>query len=688
MTTTKCIAYGVTLFLAAMLLCPAQAEVVRVRIDQRVAFADGHAFGQTGPYEKIVGRLFLEVDPDAPANQIICDLEYAPRNARGRVGFWSDFCLLKPLDPKRGNGRLLYDVNNRGNKLALWTFNDGQFSNTPITLADAGNGFLMEQGYSVLWCGWNTDVVEGDGHLLVGVPIARDGDRPINGKVHVEICRDERVFSQPFYYSPWGISTAYPPVNADHRTATLSMRADRSQLAIEVPHDQWAFGRLEGGKVIPDPVQLYVKEGLRPGWLYDLVYVARDPRVTGLGLAALRDCVSFFRHGTADRQGTANPLADNIEQVYIFGISQSGRVINHLLFDGFNTDENRRMVFDGALVHVSGSGRGQFNNRFGIATLAATAHAAQLCGSETFPFTTVQQTDPITGRSGDIYARCRATGHFPKVFFTQTSTEYWTRGASLLHTDTEGTRDMPLDPNVRLYTVAGAQHLGGTPAVRGICQNLQNPLDDRGPVLRALLVALDRWVTSGHQPPASRYPKIADGTLVDLQTFRADFPHIPGVNLPKNLYRPARLDFGPRWADKHIADCVPPRIGPKYRTLVPAVDRDGNERAGIRLPEVAVPLATYTGWNLRAASAGAEGMLAPYNGSYLPFARTRQEREQSGDRRAAIAERYPSREMYVHQVEQAALALKQQGFLLDADAERIVAKAANSYDASGNAPAQ
>jgi hypothetical protein len=419
-----------------------------------------------------------------------------------------------------------------------------------------------------------------------------------------------------------------------------------------------------------------VQGGIRPGWLYELVYTGKDPRVSGLGFAAVRDCTSFFRYQPADRHGAANPLCGAIERAYIFGISQSGRFVNHFLYEGFNTDEGQRLVFDGAISHVSGAGRGLFNHRFGMATLCATQHENCLTPSESFPFTTVPQTDPLTGRSGEILARARARGHLPKIFFTQTSTEYWTRGASLLHTDVEGKRDVGLDPNVRLYCVAGAQHLGGGPTDRGTCQNPRNPLDDRPPVLRALLVALDQWVSAGKKPPESRYPRIADGTLVDLETFRKAFPRIPGVRLPAVRYAPFRLDFGPRWLTAGIADWVPPHVGPPYCTLVPAVDADGNEVAGIRLPDVAVPLATYTGWNLRAAASGAEGMLAPYNGSYLTFAQTRDERLKTGDPRPSVLERYPIREIYLARVAQAALKLRDDGFLLDEDAVAILRKAA------------
>jgi len=661
------------LLLIAWPLDRAGGEVVRVEIHSRGPLAAGHAFGRTGRYEKITGRLYLEVDPLRAVNQPITDLMLAPRNAQGRVEFWSDFFLLKPVALPRGNGRLLFDVNNRGNKLAMWTFNEAR-GNDPSTLADAGNGFLMEQGFSLLSCGWNGDVMPGDGRMLAGVPVAVQADgRPITGTVHVEICRDEQVFSSPFYWTPWGYSVSYLPADPDPRKARRTMRPRRDEPAIEIPPSEWAFGRWEQDRLVPDPTQLYVKKGFRPGWLYELIYVAKDPRVTGLGLAAVRDCVSFFRYDAGQRPEAPNPLAGGIVRSYALGISQTGRFLNTFLYHDFNGDERGRLVFDGLLIHVAGSGRGQFNNRFGMTTLCGTAHEGQLSASESFPFTTVPETDPVTGRKGDILARSRQSGHLPKIFYTQSSTEYWTRGASLLHTDPEGRRDVALDPSARLYVVAGAQHLGGSTTERRSYQNLCNPLNDRPPVLRALLIALDRWASTGKQPPASRYPRIADGTLVDLARFRGMFPRIPHVNLPVSVYTPCRLDFGPRWEHEGIADCVPPRIGKPYRMLVPAVDADGNERAGIRLPEVAVPRATYTGWNLRAPAFGAAGVLAPYYGSYFPFAATPAQR--AGDPRRSIAERYPSRESYVSQYKAAALALQADGLLLPRDVNELLRQA-------------
>lgn len=646
----------------------AVGEVVRVEIEKREPFAEGMEFGHTGAYEVIAGRLFYEVDPRNDANERITDLELAPPNAHGRVEFWEDFFLLQPIDPGKGNGCLLYDVHNRGNKLALWTFNDGEMTNDPHTAEHAGNGFLFREGYSVLWTGWNGEVQEdGTNRLLAGLPIARQPNgEAITGRNYVEISVDEAKFSQPFYYSIWGTSKAYPAVSLDNSDAVLTKRRRRSEPAEEIPRDGWAFAEMKDGELVPDATSLYVKEGFRPGWIYELVYTARDPRVSGLGLAGLRDAVSFLRFGT-----TGNPSLGRFDRACIFGISQSGRLIHHFLYEGFNRDEADRKVFDGAIIHVAGAGKGLFNQRFGMATVYATEHNDNLIPSEFFPFSPTRQTDPVTGQSGDSLERLRESGTVPKVFFVQTSTEYWTRAASLLHTDLEGKTDLPIDENVRIYSVAGAQHLGGGPTDPGICQFPRNPLNDRGPVLRALLVAMDGWMREAASPPESRYPRIDDGTLVNLETYRSQFPEIPGVNVPPASYQPLRLDPGPRWRSEGIADNAPPKVGEPYRTLVPAIDADGNELAGIRLPEVAVPIASYMGWNLRDEAYGVGGILAGLHGGYHEFPLVADPK----DSRAAVRDRYPNRETYLSQFTEATLALWRDGFLLAEDAQRLLQEA-------------
>jgi hypothetical protein len=661
------------LILAIAAFAPAaRAEIVALQLESREPFASGRSFGRSGPYERLRGRFLYEVDPEHPENGRIADLRLAPRNAAGKVEFWADFFLLKPAHLPRGNRRLLYDVNNRGNKLALGAFN-GQGGNDPVTPADAGNGFLLREGYSVLWCGWNGDVLEGGGRLRIGIPVATQDGKPITGRIYAEICVSSPARSQPF---AWGNSMPYPAISPDGSTASLTRRPRRDAPAEPIPPGAWTFGRWEAGKLVPDPTHLHLEEGFRPGWLHDLVYEGTGPRVTGLGFAAVRDAVAFLRHAAADREGRPNPLAGAVERAYVFGISQSARFIQHFIYEDFNGDEAGRLVFDAALAHVGGPGRGLFNSRFAQTTRHGSQHEEHLYPSDSFPFTTVPEEDPLTGKRGDIFARARRSGRLPKVFFTETSSEYWCRAGSLLHTDVEGKRDVAIAPEARLYFFAGAQHGVASSPERGIHQNPVNILDHR-PLLRALLVALDRWVSEGEEPPASRYPRIEDGTLIEPEAYRRAFPRLPKVALPPSAYAPLRLDHGPRWESAGIADHVPPLAGAPYRTLVPAADADGNDLGGIRLPDVAVPLATYTGWNLRDAAAGAEGMLARWAGSYLPFPRTREEREESGDPRPGILERYPSRERYLARVAAAVLELQSERFLLAEDALEILARAAS-----------
>ncbi len=516
--------------------------------------------------------------------------------------------------------------------------------------------------------------------------MATHGGEPITGRVYVEMesggyqlyrnnlvtrsgePADDLLHSISF---DWGGSVSYSSMSLDNHDAELAIRPHRRAGSITVPHDRWAFARYEDGEVIPDPGQLYLEEGFRLGWLYDLVYVSQNPRVTGLGMAAVRDPVSFFRYAETDEGGLENPLAGVIRFAYGFGVSQAGRYLHHFIYDGFNTDTEGRPVFDAVLADVAGGGKGLFNYRFWQTTRHGSQHEENLYPSDFFPFASMPQLDPLTGERGDMLERARASGHVPKIFFTQTSAEYWNRAGSLIHTDVEGIHDIDPDPNVRVYLIAGAPH---TTLVGGHYDNPPNRLS-HAPVVRALLVALDRWIAEGKEPPPNRFPRIDDGTLVDLATFRESFPAIPGVRTPSVVYEPLRLDLGPRWKSEGISDVVPPRAGEPYRTLVPAVDEDGNELAGVRLPEVAVPVSTRTGWNLRAEAWGADGMLTRWMGSVFEFPLTRAVGEASGDPRRSIRVRYPSREAYLSQVRAVVRELQEEEFLLPADAEGLIREA-------------
>ncbi len=674
---TASIAYAAMALLT--FLSSAHARVVRLDIEKREPFAEGHEFGSVGAYERIIGRAYCEVEVDNAANARIVDLKLAPRNENGCVAYWTDFFLLAPVDPSRGNRRLLYDVNNRGNKLMLGAFNNAG-GNQPQALADAGNGFLMEQGYSLLWCGWNGDVVPGGDRLQIGLPVAMENGKPVQGKIYAEICVHGPAYHQPLY---WGNSDPYPVLNPS--SAQLTVRPHREAEAKEVPRSEWEFGRWENEKLISDQKFLYLKNGYQQGWIYELVYETEGSRISGLGLTAIRDLVSHVRYQPEDDEGTVNPLHDRIDKAYGFGISQSSRVLNQMVHEGFNSDEKRQIVFDGILSHVGGSGRGLFNVRFAQTTRHGSQHEDLLYPSERFPFTTIEQTDSETGSIGSLLVTAGKLGQVPKIIFTNTSTEYWCRGASLLHTDVHGRVDIPLSPHVRLYFIAGAQHGNSSVLERPGFLQPGNVLDHR-PVLRAMLMHLDRWVSEDIEPPESRYPKIADGTLIDLDVYQRAFPTSDRFRAPQVMYRPYRLDFGPRWETEGIADVVPPTVGKVFRTLVPAVDEDGNELAGIRLPDVTVPWATFSGWNRRETSRIDRDVLGRWEGSTLPFAVTIEERMAQHDSRRSILERYPTQQDYLTRYAAALEQLRERQLILENDAELLLeqARGRKFWDRSGN----
>jgi hypothetical protein len=435
------------------------------------------------------------------------------------------------------------------------------------------------------------------------------------------------------------------------------MRRYRWEEPLEVPRDHWSFARLEKDQVVADPNYLYIKEGFEPGWLYDLVYKGKNPKVTGLGLAAIRDVVSFFKYDNVDEKGFINPMADEIDYAFAWGHSQSARLLNHFVYQDFNGDEEKRKVFDGIMANCPGAGKGQFNSRFAQTTRHGSHHEDTLYPVDFFPFNTVEQIDPITGERGDGFSRARKSGFLPKIFFINSSTDYWTRAASLLHTDVEGKKDAAIDSNARVYLIAGRAHVDGRIGVIG----------------RALLTALDQWVSADVEPPESKTPKISDGTLVTLEAFRNAFPDVPRAEIPPSFYHPYRLDAGARWQTDGIADHVPPQAGPRYVCLVPQVDEDGNEIAGIRLPEIVVPLATFTGWSMRSPSFSRT--LRRNAGRIWPFPRTAEERKQTGDPRKSMLERYPTKKDYISGVTECILDLHSQRFLLDEDVVMLLKQA-------------
>ena len=650
-------ACAAALLLAACTIAgSALAAVATIEIQGRAPVAGGMAFGDAGAYEKITGRLHFAVDPDDPANRPIVDIGLAPTDASGRVRFSGDFVLIKPLVGRRGNGRLLYGVNNRGNIVALHTFNDASGNNDPSSAADFGNGFLLEQGYTLLWSAWNWDVLPGQGRLQIDLPVASDDGRTITGPVAAEIAPERPADILPV---AWGGSRGYPP--ADPAEATMTVRAAPDAARERLPRETWRF-------VGDAPVAVQLDGGFHPGLLYEVVYTARNPRVTGLGLAAIRDAISFFRFEGADEAGTPNPLSGSgVQAALIYGFSQSGRVIQHMIMAGLHVDEAGRAVFDAALIHGPGAGKGSFNHRFAQTTRHPSPTEDHLYPADFFPFTTATQRDSVTGRDASVLDAARRAGAVPFVFYLSAATEYWTRAASLLHTDVGGGHDVEPDPRARIYALAGAPHGVSAATRRGGFENCPNPLDTR-PVARALLLALDAWATQGRAPPASAYPRLAERTLGTVAAWRGAFPEMP-IRLPEGNLRPPRLDHGPRFAAAGIADFQPARAGVAFETRVPLPDADGNDRGGIRLPAISVPLGTYLGWNLRRGPSGSPARLGRWQGSFIPF---------SVDE---IFARHGSEDAFVKATAAAAEGLVGKGFLLAGDVAPILDRARGAWRA-------
>lgn len=635
-------------------------------IKLRRRLADGQAFGDIGPYEELKGRLRFAIDPGHAANRGITDVELAPVDTDGRVVWASDVSILLPVDRARCNGRALIDVVNRGNTVAVPNFNHatrplfgpGSDPNPPI---DVGDGFLMRRGWVVVSCGWQSDLPELPGLFrLYGVEAcARDGT-PLTGRVWVQCQAPENV--PHFLLSDRG-HQAYPAADLEERDAVLTVRDVADGEPAIIPRARWRFARVVGGRVVPDPRHVWMEGGFTKGRLYHVAYTAVGAPVLGLGIAALRDCAAWLKHGAAE-----HPAPGRLRWAYAYGRSQTARLLRTLLYYGLNVDEQGGEALDGILANVAGGMRGEFNQRFGQ---NSKDRPLVMCHLEPF------QVEP-RGRV--------------KVFYTNTSAEYHRGDASLVHTDPDGQHDVRHGPAVRVYHFAGTEHgLGVWPPT----DTQPAPADPHGWIeraqhlrgvinyarlLRACLVALDRWVTEGVEPPPSRHPRIADGTAVAPEALAKVFEAIPGARYPRHYARPQHQDFGAD-AEMRYVSVLPPRPGPPYGTRVSAVDGCGNEVGGVVLPELAVPLATHTGWNLRHPDIGGSEQLLVFAGSTLPFAKTRAERVAVGDPRPSIAERYASREDYLAQVRAAAARLARERYLLEEDIETTLVFAARMWEA-------
>ena len=649
--------FGCALIVAAVTCAShcVQAEVTRIEIASRTDVLGGKPFGAAGAYEKIIGKVFFSVDPAHPRNKAVVDLDKAPRDADGRVTFSADLYVLAPKDAARGNGVALFDVLNRGRKNMLGGFNRAAAVPDPTAERDFGDGFLLRQGFTLVWVGWQFDIPRRGGLMALDAPPVLDQGKPVTGRVSTTFTPNtaEETYALDDM-GRYADTTRYPPLDPASAANTLTVRDGFLGAPRTIARDQWQFGRMKDGAVVTDISALYLKGGYEPGHFYELSYEAKGAVVAGLGFAALRDMASAVKHG----QG--GPIA--ARYAYAFGPSQDGRFLRQFLYEGFNADEQDRRAFDGVISHIAGSARsGDFNSRL------ARPNGLGFFVASLFPYLDLDQYDPVTGKTDGILMKL-GPDQRPKIFYTNSSGEYWGggRAAALIHTTLDGRDDAKVPDNVRIYLIAGTQHVpGGYLPSQGPGQQKPNG-NEYAWAQRALLVAMDRWVRDGAAPPPSAHPRLADKTLVPRESI--EFPAIPGVRAPLTIPAGYRADLdGP-----HTAHPLP--------LLVPQVDRDGNELSGIRLPNVAVPLATYTGWNFRNPSIGQPGELLPLTGSYIPFAVTKAAREEARDPRLSIEERYGNRAQYQRLVTDAAAKLVQASYLLNEDADRVVDRALANWD--------
>jgi hypothetical protein len=648
----------------------ARASVERVQITERVPFAPGLQFGDAGEYEKIRGIAHFALDPANAANASIVDLKYAPRRPDGRVHFSSEFILLRPMKARASS--LIYDVNNRGGIAILGQINGhGPANNDPTTAADAGDGFLMRHGFTLLFSAWTWDVeppAPGNKPLVFAPPVAKAGSKSIKGPVENEFIVSA-ASEIATYAGMRGLT--YEPAVANDPAARLTERERPDAERRLIARARWQFVAPErsGG-----PGRLRLAGSFSPGKIYELSYTSKDPFVTGAGLAGIRDLLAYFRDQAFE--GAPPP-----RQILIFGISQSGRVIGRLLHDGLDVDETGRLAFDGAYMQVPGAGGSAgFNSRF----VQPTRHPSMLeehdFPADMFPFTSAPSRDALSGKTASTLDNAKdSRGRLPRVLIVNTSTEYWNRGASLLTTTTDGAKDVAPAADVRVYGFMGAQHYVGRSRTRAPFQNCVSTTDHYLP-MRALILALDRWAADAVPPPPSAYPNIGDGTLISVAAYHAAFPAGTGASPPEENLREPRLNFGAQFAARGVASRIPPSHASAYETRVPSPDGDGNDRGGVRLIEMQVPLGTHTGWNLRAPETGFAWATGRFDGSFIPFARTEAERRAAGDPRPSLQERYPSREDYINRVRGAANQQIAAGFLLDEDLERAMTENIGLYE--------
>lgn len=657
--------------------------VTELEIVRREPFAGGRRFAEAGAYERIDAVAHYAVDPGHPANAGVVDLDRAERDGDGRVRFSGDATFLVPVDPGRANRALLFEVPNRGNRLAMRSFNMAPFDLMPTDEIPVGDGFLFERGWCIAWCGWQWDVPHPTVRLGLRAPGVPPANRKPEGRMQLRIQPDAAadLFTLTDHHvGSVGNHAPIPPLDPDEPEAALFVREHLFATPVRIPRDRWAFARVDGNAGLPGPGGVSLAGGFEAGRIYDLVYTPAECPVVGAGLLAVRDLAAWTR-GSAE-----SPAAGRVDHVIAKGVSQCGRFLRTLLHAGLNRDEAGERVFDGVHVHVAGGRRGEFNHRYGQPSVQPTPSLGHR-----FPFADEPQTDPRSGRREGLLDRLRAGECLPKIVYTDTSAEYWRGDAGLAHHDLAageaGGADVEPPAEVRRYLFAGTQHAPGVLPFtdrsmfgsRGA--NRFNAVDYR-PLLRAALENLRAWIAEGAPPPASVFPRASDGTTARRGDVLGALAGVPGFALPRADRLPslAPMDLGEH-AERGVPALPARFVGEPYPSPVSAVDADGNETGGVRMPDVSVPVATHAGFNPRHPDGGGDGQLLEYLGSTIPLARTAAEREAAADPRPSVAERYASREAYLAEVRKAAEQLVAGRYLLAGDVDLCLAIAGERYDA-------
>uniref|UniRef100_A6W0M1 Alpha/beta hydrolase domain-containing protein n=1 Tax=Marinomonas sp. (strain MWYL1) TaxID=400668 RepID=A6W0M1_MARMS len=620
-----------------------QAKVVNFTVTNKISpVFGGESFDQVGKYERIDGFVELAVDPNSDRGRKIIDLDQAQVAKDGLVYFSSKVSVLRPIDQEKGNGTILYEVLNRGRNLSMGLLNLSTGVDLPETLEDAGDGFLMKEGYTLVWSGWQTDLPSNKLGLNLDVISSITG-----------LSREEYVFDKEGKTSVANLS--YPAADLDVSKASLTVRQRAEDPRSTAPGLSFKY-------LSPTQIEITRPAGLDNGAIYEFIYTAKEPVPAGLAFISTADVVSFLRG--AKGHDVASPLV-NIHNTIALGISQSGRYLRDFIYQGFNDDGTGAKVFDGVMAHIAGSRKTYTNYRFAKAGRFSRQHEDHDVQGDQFPFGYTLVTDPLAGQTDGILEQCLLNATCPKIMQTDTSTEFWQARSALVSTAPDGSK-MQEAENVRLYFLTGAPHFSGWNAFsknNKMCQFPTNPIST-SPVMRALTLAMQQWTTEGLTPPDSRYPSIEDGSLVALSDLRlpatGNHAYLPNYNVLKV---------------RNYSELLP-IAGQAYPVLVPQLDADGIELGGVKMPRVAAPLGTYWGWNLRDEQY-AKGDLCGLLGSFIPFASSKGAIE--GDSRLSIVERYGNEQGYVNEVESQAKALIADGFMLPSDMDIVIKRAKEDF---------